>query len=73
LSETGKILSYNPFAKAMAFLGANGWEAVSIQIGNAYGGSTSHDQDVLVWGNRIALLKRPIMPNRKINEPELKL
>jgi hypothetical protein len=73
LSEIGKKLSYNPFIRAMAFLGANGWEIVTLQMGNAHGGSTTHDADVLAWGNRIALLKRPIVSGRKINEPALKL
>ncbi len=61
LSNSGKPLLYNPFSRAMAFLGANGWELVSVQ-----------SNDALHFGRKVAFLKRPIVTGRKVNEPELK-
>ena len=70
LAQIGKILTYNPFVKAMAFLGINGWELVSLQIGNKGGGYTVES---LILTSRVAFFKRPIVVGRKVNEPELKL
>ena len=71
LAKLDSVLSYDPFSKAMAFLGVNGWELVSVQYGNAYGGQVSHGENGLIWDNKVAFLKRLIINGRKINEPEL--
>ena len=65
LSRKGNALTYNPFFRAMAFLGTNGWELVSAQVANMSDSS-------LFFGQRVAILKRPIIAGRKVNEPELK-
>jgi hypothetical protein len=62
LSNADKGISYNPFSRAMAILGANGWELVSIHIGD-------YDDS---WGHKVAFLKRLIISGRKVNEPVLK-
>ena len=71
LAKTGNILPYNPFTKATAFLGANGWELVSVQTGND--SRPLLPSKMLVWTNRVAFFKRPIVDGRKVNDPELKL
>ncbi len=58
-------LTINPFAKAMALLGAAGWEMVSAQHGNTANG------DIYWWKSRVAYFKRPVVAGRAITEPEL--
>lgn len=59
----GRPLSIDPFPKAMALLGAAGWELVSVQ----------HDSVEVqyLFGRKIAYFKRPVVAGRAINEPEL--
>jgi hypothetical protein len=64
LSNTNQPMSYNPFSRAMAFLGANGWELVSVQTGDP--------MNFMGWRHKVAFLKRSIVTGRKVNEPELK-
>ena len=68
LAEKGHPLPFNPWRKALALLGAAGWELVSVQHG--LGGSA-----YLPYGlspeNRVAYLKRRVKPGRRVDEPEL--
>lgn len=64
-------LPFNPFTKAMALLGAAGWELVSVQHGNAYGGTQPFASTALIGNNRVAYFKRPVVAGRAISEPEL--
>ena len=73
LAEIQNGISYNPFTKATAILGANGWELVSIQLGNRHGEQGSVTNFSLMWGNRVAFFKRPIVEGRKVDEPKLVL
>ena len=66
---------FNPFSKAMGLLGAAGWELVSVQHGNRYshgGGQVSTvEENGLVWTNKSAYFKRPILPGRAVDGPKL--
>jgi hypothetical protein len=74
LADTDKLISFNPFDKALSLLGSNGWELVSVQFGNRNeSGSEYHDSGYIRWDNRVAYLKRPILPGRSVDEPKLVL
>ena len=68
---------FNPYAKAMGLLGAAGWELVSVQHGNRYwaGGGQVGSTEVngLVWVNKSAYFKRPILPGRAVDKPKLEI
>ena len=75
LAKLDAPLDYNPFSKAMGFLGANGWELVSVQHGNKYGGGGqmgwSSSEYAIGWDNRVAYFKRPIVKGRAVDEPKI--
>ena len=72
LGELGTPLQLNPFVEAMGLLGSNGWELVSVQHGNRYGGGPMPGFDNgIMWDNRVAYFKRPIVPGRAVDEPKL--
>ncbi len=67
LAEVGRdrILPFNPWRKALGLLGGMGWEVVSVQHGNRGRGQS----DTLAWHNRVAHLKRVVVPGRAVDEP----
>ncbi len=73
LATLDSILTYGAFGKAMGLLGAAGWELVSVQHGNKYGGQIPYQQHGLIWDNRVAYFKRPVVPGRAVDEPKLVL
>lgn len=73
LAQLDEPIPYNPFSKAIGLLGLAGWELVSVQHGNSYGGQSSRNEDAILWNNQIAYFKRPVIPGRAINEPKLDL
>lgn len=69
-----QALPYNPFNKALSFLGVNGWELVSIQCGaesRTSIGIMKVDPGVFRWDNKIAFLKRPIQQGRRVDQPKI--
>ncbi len=78
LASSDNVSPFNPWKRAMAFLGSAGWELVSVQHGNvalSLGGipSTQTIWDALSMSNRVAYLKRPVVSGRPIDEPKLVL
>ena len=73
LATLESTVPYNPFAQAMALLGAAGWELVSVQHGNTSGGPHWCGEYTLVWDNRVAYFKRPVLSGRAVDEPKLAL
>jgi hypothetical protein len=77
LADIELPLPFNPWRKALALLGAAGWELVSVQLGNLAMslGHLGHEYkwDTLSWSNKIAYLKRPVMSGRPVDEPLLSL
>ena len=77
LAELENILSINPFFKATGLLGGSGWEMVSMQHGNVYGGGGSVQWDkgnyALVLDNKVAFFKRSVTPGRGVAEPQLEI
>jgi hypothetical protein len=71
LAELDRPISFNAFSRAMGLLGAGGWELVSVQHGNCYGGEMAYNQCGLIWNNRVAYFKRPVVAGRAVNEPAL--
>ena len=67
------MCAFTAFAKALAQLGARGWELVSVQHGNAHGGQFKLEAQTLVLDNKIAYLKRAVQAGRKVNEPPLEI
>jgi hypothetical protein len=68
LAELDRVIPTNPFRRAMALLGVAGWELVSVQHGTTAG--TLYNGRIL-WDNVVAYFKRPVVPGRAIDEPEL--
>ena len=54
-------------------LGGAGWELVSVQHGVRGGGYDWERISSLIWTNRVAYLKRAVIPNRPVDEPQLVL
>ena len=76
ISSKDKPLGFNPFAKALALLGAAGWELVAVQHGILIGAgnvSPTWKWDTLSWNNKVCYLKRHILQGRAVNEPKLNL
>lgn len=78
ISSPETSLDFNPFNKALAFLGGFGWELVNVQHGQlafSLGGYASSDYrwDTLSPNNRIAYFKRPVIAGRAVNEPRLSI
>lgn len=63
----------NPFHIALGLLAGAGWELMSVQHGNLEGGTFQYLHDVLIPENAIAWLKRPALPGRPVNSPEISL
>jgi hypothetical protein len=70
-SDLTRPHSFNPFERAAAWLGIYGWEMVSIQHGNCYGGNHARDSNGLMFVNKVAYFKRPRIDGREIDEPKL--
>jgi hypothetical protein len=66
--KEAKIFSYNPFRRAVALLGAAGWEMVSSQT--ASGGSDVRG-GTMNWGEKIAVFKRPVVAGRAVDDAKL--
>ena len=73
LSALGDKLSFNPWRRALGLLGGAGWELVNVQHGNASTGTAINWQNTLIWDNRVAYLKRRVLPGRAVDEPKLVL
>ena len=73
--KEGEPLDFDPWRKALAFLGGAGWELMSVQLGNlafSLGGilRTDYVWNTLSWSNKIAYLKRPVIAERAVDEPK---
>lgn len=71
LTTLERPVPYNPFTRALALLGEAGWELITVQHGVKTGGGAGMQREGLLWDNRVAYLKRPLMPGRAIDEPPL--
>ena len=71
LAEVDNVAPDSPFHRTMASLGLGGWELVSLQHGNAFGGSGSHGEYALLEDNSFAYFKRPVVSGRAVDEPAL--
>ena len=60
--KNAKPWPYDPWNVAFRFLGASGWELVSVQ----------HSADkYLRWDNKVAYFKRPYVQGRNVDEPKI--
>lgn len=73
------VTDYHVFNRALAALGAVGWELTSVQygslviatVGNTFARVDTRTQTTTLLHDRVGYLKRHIQPGRAVTEPKL--
>ncbi|MGE5071986.1 MAG: hypothetical protein ACM3MF_01045 [Anaerolineae bacterium] len=66
--KEARAFGYNPFRRAMALLGAAGWEMISYQTAS---GGTDGGTGHINWGEKIAVFKRRVVAGRVVDDANL--